>query len=64
MSASEWGVDPELDPRSFEAAVQWRAVREAENIVYRAEHAPGPMERFTSSLFEQVRQARDEELAE
>jgi hypothetical protein len=59
--ATEWGIDPSLDPRSFEAAVQWRAVREAENIVHRAEHGPDPMQRFTTSLFEQLKQARDGE---
>lgn len=61
MTANEWGLDPHLDPRSYDAAVQWRAVREAEQVVYHAEHGPGPMERFTSNLFAQLRQTRDEE---
>jgi len=59
--ANEWGIDADLDPRSFEAAVQWRAVREAEQIVERAEHGPTPAQRFTRNLFAQLRQARDEE---
>lgn len=58
---NEDGIDCHLDPRSYAAAVQYRAVREAENIVHRAEHGPDPMARFTSNLFVHLRKARDEE---
>jgi hypothetical protein len=57
----EFGIDRHLDPRSFEGAVQWRAVREAEQIVERAEHGPTSMQRFTANLFAQLRQAPDAE---
>jgi hypothetical protein len=57
----QYGIDRRLDPRSYEAAVQWRAVREAENIVHRAEHGPDPMATFTRNLFAKLREARDEE---
>lgn len=34
--------DDELDPRSFEAAVRHRAIREAENVVRRVDPAYRP----------------------
>lgn len=59
--SNEYGIDADLDPRSFEAAVQWRAVREAERVVERAAHGPSSMERFTTGLFGQLRQAIEDE---
>lgn len=61
MRASEWGIDPDHDPRSFEAAVQWRAVREAEQIVERAEHGPDATSRLVSTLFAKLKEAEDEQ---
>ncbi len=49
------------DPRSYEAAVGWAAIREAERVVERAGSGPTPMQRFTKSLFEQLDPSRSEE---
>ncbi len=58
---TEDGIDRHLDPMSYEAAVQYRAVREAENIVHRAEH--GPERNIVTILFDKLRETRDEETA-
>ncbi len=42
------------DPRSYEAAVQWAVVREAERIVGRAADGPTSMQTFTKKLFEHL----------
>lgn len=44
-----------LDPRSYEAAVQRAVIHEAEMVVERAASGPTPMQQFTRSLFEQLR---------
>ncbi len=57
---TEDGIDRHLDPMSYEAAVQYRAVREAEHIVLRAER--GPERNIVTIMFEKLRETRDEEI--
>ncbi len=56
---TEDGIDLHLDPMSYEAVVQYRAVRAAENIVHRAEN--GPERSIVTILLDKLRETRDEE---
>lgn len=55
--------DNELDPRSFEAAVRHRAIREAEGVVRRVDPAyrprRGPLTMLAEALGEQLVDPKD-----